>query len=87
VRKADWRARARYAFDNLMAKGTPALVGLLGLASAALVLVIASLAWLLAPADASKRTATGPACSGERCCAPWIPARWAATRVARSTCC
>jgi hypothetical protein len=35
-----------------MAKGTPALVGLLGLVSALLVLVIASLAWLLAPADA-----------------------------------
>ena len=32
-----------------MAKGTPALVGLLGLASAALVLVIGSLAWFLAP--------------------------------------
>jgi hypothetical protein len=29
VRTPDWRARARYAFDNLMAKGTPALVGLL----------------------------------------------------------
>ena len=35
-----------------MAKGTPALVALLGLASMALVLVIASLAWILAPADA-----------------------------------
>src|SRR3712207_1598913 len=35
-----------------MARGTSALVGLLGLASAALVVVIASLAWLLAPADA-----------------------------------
>ena len=52
MRKVGWRARARYAFDNLMAKGTPALVGLLGLASAALVVVIASLAWLLAPDDA-----------------------------------
>jgi ion channel POLLUX/CASTOR len=51
VRTPDWRARARYAFDNLMAKGTPALVGLLGLASAALVVVIASLAWILAPDD------------------------------------
>jgi len=52
VSKTDVQARARYAFDNLMAKGTPALVGLLGLASAVLVLIIASLAWLLAPADA-----------------------------------
>ena len=51
MRTPDWRARARYAFDNLMAKGTPALVGLLGLASAALVVVIASLAWILAPDD------------------------------------
>ncbi len=51
MRKADWRDRGRYAFDNLMAKGTPALVGLLGLASAILVVVIASLAWLLAPTD------------------------------------
>jgi hypothetical protein len=86
VRKADWRDRARYAFDNLMAKGTPALVGLLGLASAVLVMVIASLAWLLArPTPAT--TATGWACSGGRCCAPWIPGRWAATRAARSICC
>ena len=51
MHQADLRDRARYAFDNLMAKGTPALVGLLGLASVGLVLVIASLAWLLAPAD------------------------------------
>ncbi len=35
MHKADWQDRARYAFDNVMAKGTPALVGLLGLASAA----------------------------------------------------
>ena len=46
-----WRDRGRYAFDNVMARGTPALVGLLGLASGVLVVMIASLAWLLAPAD------------------------------------
>jgi voltage-gated potassium channel Kch len=51
MRREDWRDRARYAFDNLMARGTPALVGLLGLASALLVVVIATLATLLAPAD------------------------------------
>jgi voltage-gated potassium channel Kch len=51
VGKADWRDRARYAFDNVMAKGTPALVGLLGLASAVLVVVVASLAWVLTPTD------------------------------------
>ena len=49
--KPNRRARLRYGFDNLMAKGTPALVGLLGLASAALVLAISSLAWLLTPDD------------------------------------
>ena len=34
-----------------MSRGTPALIGLLGLASAALVIVISTLAWLFAPAD------------------------------------
>ena len=45
------RDRARYAFDNVMARGTPALVGLLALASAALVLVVSVAAWLVTPAD------------------------------------
>ncbi|MFB9832378.1 CASTOR/POLLUX-related putative ion channel [Actinoallomurus acaciae] len=49
-----WRERARYAFDNTMSKGTPALIGWLGLASAVLILVIASLAALLAPKDAAE---------------------------------
>ena len=45
------RDRARYAFDNLMARGTPALVGLLALGSAALVVVVSAVAWLVTPAD------------------------------------
>jgi ion channel POLLUX/CASTOR len=45
------RDRARYAFDNVMARGTPALVGLLALASAALVLIVSVAAWLVTPAD------------------------------------
>ena len=49
--KPGWRARVRYGFDNLMSRGTPALVGLLGLASVALVPVVSSVAWFLAPAD------------------------------------
>ncbi|GAB3979897.1 lipoprotein [Actinoallomurus acanthiterrae] len=47
-----WRDRARYAFDNTMSKGTSALIGWLGLASAILIVVIASLTVLLAPGDA-----------------------------------
>jgi hypothetical protein len=37
-----------------MSRGTPALVALLGLASALLVLVISSLAWLIAPRDVAE---------------------------------
>ncbi|WP_106403392.1 CASTOR/POLLUX-related putative ion channel [Actinocorallia populi] len=50
-----WRARARYWFDNTMARGTPALIGWLGLASALLVLAVASLAVLIAPRDAAEQ--------------------------------
>ncbi|GAA0954950.1 CASTOR/POLLUX-related putative ion channel [Actinocorallia libanotica] len=50
-----WRARVRYWFDNTMARGTPALIGWLGLASAVLVLAIASLAVLIAPRDAAEQ--------------------------------
>ena len=35
--------RARYAFDNLMARGTPAMIGLLGLASAVVIGLVAGL--------------------------------------------
>ena len=51
MQKPSVRARARYAFDNVMSRGMPAMVGLLGLASLVLVVVIATLASLLAPAD------------------------------------
>ena len=51
MRKPSARARARYAFDNVMSRGMPAMVGLLGLGSLVLVVIIATLAWLLAPAD------------------------------------
>jgi voltage-gated potassium channel Kch len=47
-----WRNRARYWFDNTMSKGTPALIGWLALASAVLILAVASLVTLLAPRDA-----------------------------------
>jgi len=48
------RERWRYWFDNTMSRGTPALIGWLGLASAALVLAVATLAVLLAPRDAAE---------------------------------
>ena len=80
MRRVGWQDRARYAFDNLMAKGTPALVGLLGLASALLVLVIASLATFLAPGDTRN--------NGNWLGVLWrTRAPWAATRAAGSTCC
>ncbi|GAA2610853.1 potassium transporter TrkA [Actinomadura fulvescens] len=48
------RERVRYWFDNTMSKGTPALIGWLGLASGVLILVVASLAVVLAPKDSRK---------------------------------
>ncbi|HEY3513085.1 MULTISPECIES: CASTOR/POLLUX-related putative ion channel [Kribbella] len=46
-----WRDKLRYWFDGTMSRGTPALIGWLGLASVALVLVVSGLALLLAPGD------------------------------------
>ncbi|WP_344157046.1 CASTOR/POLLUX-related putative ion channel [Kribbella yunnanensis] len=46
-----WRARARYWFDSTMSRGTPALVGWLGLASTLLVLVVSVLVIWLVPDD------------------------------------
>jgi ion channel POLLUX/CASTOR len=43
--------RIRYWFDRTMSKGTPALIGWLGLASVALVLVVATAAVVIAPGD------------------------------------
>ncbi|WP_424923178.1 CASTOR/POLLUX-related putative ion channel [Actinomadura rubrisoli] len=51
MRRATRRDRVRYWFDTTMAKGTPALIGWLGLASLALVLVVASAAVVVAPRD------------------------------------
>ncbi|SNR62802.1 CASTOR/POLLUX-related putative ion channel [Actinomadura mexicana] len=45
------RDRVRYWFDRTMSKGTPALIGWLGLASGALVLVVATAAVVIAPDD------------------------------------
>ncbi|MFF1818490.1 hypothetical protein ACFVWG_14410 [Kribbella sp. NPDC058245] len=46
-----WRARARYWFDSTMSRGTPALVGWLGLASTLLVLIVSVLVIWLVPDD------------------------------------
>src|SRR3954452_18249532 len=46
-----WRHRLRYWFDSTMSRGTPALIGWLGLASALLVATVSGLALLLAPGD------------------------------------
>ncbi|GAA0608269.1 potassium transporter TrkA [Kribbella sandramycini] len=46
-----WRARARYWFDSTMSRGTPALVGWLGLASTLLVLIVSVLVIWLVPGD------------------------------------
>nr|BFE30453.1 lipoprotein [Actinomadura rugatobispora] len=48
------RDRMRYWFDNTMSRGTPALIGWLGLASGALILVVATLAVVLAPGDSEQ---------------------------------
>ncbi|WP_067538108.1 CASTOR/POLLUX-related putative ion channel [Nocardia crassostreae] len=45
------RDRLRFWFDRTMDRGTPALIGWLGMASAVLIAVITVLATLLAPAD------------------------------------
>lgn len=47
-----WRDRGRYAFDNTMSRGTPALIGWLGLASAILIVLVASVTVVAVPADA-----------------------------------
>ena len=46
-----WRRRARYWCDSTMSRGTPALIGWLGLASALLVVVVSALVLLLTPSD------------------------------------
>lgn len=46
-----WRDKFRYWFDNTMSKGTPALIGWLGLASGVLIVIVASVAVVIAPRD------------------------------------
>lgn len=46
MNRPSFSERLRYWFDNWMARGTGALMGLLGLATAALVLVVATLAYV-----------------------------------------
>jgi ion channel POLLUX/CASTOR len=57
ARRPTLRQRARYAFDNTMARGTPALVGWLGLVTAVLVALFTLLVLIggLAPEDEDGR--------------------------------
>lgn len=50
--RATRRQRARYWFDNTMSRGTPALVGWLGLATLTVVIVGGLLLWLVDPVTA-----------------------------------
>ena len=85
MQKPSVRARARYAFDNVMSRGMPAMVGLLGLASLVLVVIIATLASLLAPADVQEN-GNWLGVLWRSSCARWTRERWAATRAAGPTC-
>ncbi|MFI7064588.1 hypothetical protein ACIBL3_26595 [Kribbella sp. NPDC050124] len=49
-----WRERARYWFDSTMSRGTPALIGWLGLASGLLVLVVSALVVAMVPGDVTE---------------------------------
>jgi voltage-gated potassium channel Kch len=51
VARTTWRDRLRFWFDSTMDRGTPALIGWLGLASLILIVVVSGLAVLLAPGD------------------------------------
>jgi hypothetical protein len=46
VEKPSFRERARYRFDNVMSRGTIALMGLLAVATVALVLVVSLVVWV-----------------------------------------
>jgi ion channel POLLUX/CASTOR len=48
VSKARLRERLRYRFDRTMSRGTPALIGWLGLTSVLLIALVGGLVWLLA---------------------------------------
>jgi ion channel POLLUX/CASTOR len=49
--RAGIRERVRHWFDNTMSRGTPALIGWLGLASVTLILAVSGLVLLFAPGD------------------------------------
>ncbi|WP_344235084.1 CASTOR/POLLUX-related putative ion channel [Kribbella hippodromi] len=51
VRRIRWRQRLRYWFDGTMDRGTPALIGWLGLASVALIAVVTVLVVVLTNSD------------------------------------
>ncbi|GHJ43670.1 lipoprotein [Catellatospora sp. TT07R-123] len=50
-----WRDRLRSWFDSTMDRGTPALIGWLGIASLALILVVTFAAWLLSGDDVAAK--------------------------------
>jgi ion channel POLLUX/CASTOR len=49
VSRSGFREKLRYRFDNTMSRGAPALIGLLGIASAVLVLVFGFIGYLARP--------------------------------------
>jgi ion channel POLLUX/CASTOR len=46
MKRASNQQKIRYWFDNLMSKGTPALIGILAIASVILILIISFFAWI-----------------------------------------
>jgi ion channel POLLUX/CASTOR len=55
------RAKLRYRFDNTMSKGAPAMIGLLGIASAVLVIVFGVIGYLARPMPEGKDWGVGKA--------------------------
>jgi voltage-gated potassium channel Kch len=54
VSRSGFREKLRYRFDNTMSRGAPALIGLLGIASAVLVLVFGFIGYLARPLPEGK---------------------------------
>ena len=69
-----WRIRVRSWFDSTMDRGTPALIGWLGLASLALVAVATGLSLMLAPAKRAEPGTGGGASRGPACSPRWTRA-------------
>lgn len=57
--RAGLRERLRYRFDNTMSRGAPALIGLLGIASAVLVIVFGIMGYLARPMPEGKDWSIG----------------------------